>query len=192
MTRYDIAIMYGYNSVEEYDEAERRKQEIFESLKKEKARTEKEPVKIKSVKCETVGVESDYISREAVKAEFIKNFAFGENKNFANCLERVAIEIIDKVPAADVQPIKQGRWIDSGRDNDYNKYYHCSECKNEIVMYRDSERVFPKYCGECGARMNLNSVTYDRCSNYIPCDGSCFIDDTLCECDGNTEKCKGR
>lgn len=37
MTRYDIAKFYGYNSVEEYDEAEKRKDEIFtESLKKQK------------------------------------------------------------------------------------------------------------------------------------------------------------
>ena len=50
MTRYDIAKFYGYNSVEEYDEAEKRKHEIFtESLKRQKPYVEKEPVKIQSV-----------------------------------------------------------------------------------------------------------------------------------------------
>lgn len=52
MTRYDIAMMCGYNSVEEYDEAERRKHknEIFtESLKKQKPYVEKESVKIQPV-----------------------------------------------------------------------------------------------------------------------------------------------
>lgn len=50
MTRYDIARMYGYNSVEEYDEAEKRKHEIFtESLKRQKPYVEKEPVKIQPV-----------------------------------------------------------------------------------------------------------------------------------------------
>ena len=50
MTRYDIAKFYGYNSVEEYDEAEKRKYEIFtESLKKQKPYIEKEPVKIQPV-----------------------------------------------------------------------------------------------------------------------------------------------
>lgn len=50
MTRYDIARMCGYNSVEEYDEAEKRKHEIFtESLKKQKPYVEKEPVKIQPV-----------------------------------------------------------------------------------------------------------------------------------------------
>jgi hypothetical protein len=37
MTRYDIAMMCGYNSVEEYDEAEKRNNEIFfEGLKRQK------------------------------------------------------------------------------------------------------------------------------------------------------------
>ncbi|MDO4864033.1 MAG: DUF551 domain-containing protein [Ruminococcus sp.] len=50
MTRYDIAKFYGYNSPEEYDEAEKRKHEIFtESLKKQKPYVEKEPVKIQPV-----------------------------------------------------------------------------------------------------------------------------------------------
>lgn len=50
MTRYDIAKFYGYNSPEEYDEAEKRKHEIFtESLKRQKTNVEKEPVKIQPV-----------------------------------------------------------------------------------------------------------------------------------------------
>ena len=43
MTRYDIAKFYGYNSVEEYDEAEKRNNEIFfGDLKKQKSCVEKE------------------------------------------------------------------------------------------------------------------------------------------------------
>ena len=50
MTRYDIARMCGYNSVEEYEEAEKRDNEIFfGGLKKQKPYVEKEPVKIQSV-----------------------------------------------------------------------------------------------------------------------------------------------
>ena len=44
MTRYDIAKFYGYNSVEEYDEAEKRNNEIFfEGLKKQKPLAELKP-----------------------------------------------------------------------------------------------------------------------------------------------------
>ena len=51
MTRYDIAMMCGYNSVEEYDEAEKRNNEIFfKDLEKQKPCVEKEPMKIQPVK----------------------------------------------------------------------------------------------------------------------------------------------
>lgn len=51
MTRYDIARMCGYNSVEEYDEDEKRNNEIFfGGLEKQKPYVEKEPIKIQTVK----------------------------------------------------------------------------------------------------------------------------------------------
>ena len=52
---------------------------------------------------------AEYIEKEKVKAEFKKNFAYGQNENFAKWLERVACEIVDKISAADVQPANQ--WI---------------------------------------------------------------------------------
>lgn len=46
MTRYDIAMMCGYNSVEEYDEAEKRNNEIFfKDLEKQKPYAKKETIK---------------------------------------------------------------------------------------------------------------------------------------------------
>ena len=50
MTRYDIAMMCGYNSVEEYDEAEKINNKILEDLKRRKSYVEKEPVKIQPAK----------------------------------------------------------------------------------------------------------------------------------------------
>ena len=76
---------------------------------------------------------ADYISREAVINITAETGAW-ETQNRVRDL-----------PAADVQPVKHGRW-------------------------------------EC----------VDRCSNYMDCDGNCFIDDTPCDCNGNIEKCKGR
>ena len=50
MTRYDIARMCGYNSPEEYDEAQRRLHESYvERKKREESNVEKEPVKIQPV-----------------------------------------------------------------------------------------------------------------------------------------------
>lgn len=46
MTPYDIAKFYGYNSVEEYYEAQKHDSEIFlKGLEKKKTYVEKEPVK---------------------------------------------------------------------------------------------------------------------------------------------------
>lgn len=46
MTPYDNAKFYGYNSVDEYYEAQKRDDEIFfKDLKKRKSYVEKEPVK---------------------------------------------------------------------------------------------------------------------------------------------------
>lgn len=46
MTPYDNAKFYGYNSVDEYYEAQKRDDEIFfKGLKKQKSYAEKEPVK---------------------------------------------------------------------------------------------------------------------------------------------------
>lgn len=101
----------------------------------------------------------------------------------------MAIHFIENEPAAYVQPVKHGKWISQGDD-----MWLCSNCKENIIysMHESDRTEKQRYCCKCGARMDLNSVTHDICSNYMNCDGSCFIDDTPCNCDGNIEKCKGR
>ena len=54
-----------------------------------------------------------------------------------------SIQDILAVKAADVQPIKHGKWIGV----DYDTYFECSECKpmTDWQLY--------KYCPYCGAKM---------------------------------------
>ena len=63
MTRYDIAMMCGYNSVEEYEEAEKINDKIFEGLEKRKQNVEKEQVKIQGTQekkyCRMIPLEPD-------------------------------------------------------------------------------------------------------------------------------------
>lgn len=114
--------------------------------------------------------------------------SFTDYSNYSNLWDAV-----DDMPAADVQPVKQGRWIGiyewakmhDSTPSGMCTYFWCSECQTE-------QEKKSNFCPNCGARMYLNSVTHDRCSNYMDCDGNCFIDDTPCDCDGNIEKCKGR
>lgn len=59
-----------------------------------------------------------------------------ENRNFMQC--EIAIE---KLPAADVQPVRHGRWINHGWTT------VCSECGEDYAFAKRS------YCPNCGAFM---------------------------------------
>ena len=92
---------------------------------------------------------AEYIEKETVKAAFKKNFAYGQNENFANLLERVACEIVDKVAVADVQPVKRGRWYHINNEG----FIYCSECQNEAYWDTDYGQQLFDYCPYCGAKM---------------------------------------
>ncbi len=57
----------------------------------------------------------------------------------------------------EVQEIRHGHWIKENREVGgcfklYQSYIHCSECGNEHYY---GTGTMPKYCDECGARMDL-------------------------------------
>lgn len=62
------------------------------------------------------------------------------------------IDGAENFPAADVAPVRHGRW----EWNDDNGFYYCSECgcvsprENQDGEYCDC----PNYCPNCGARMD--------------------------------------
>lgn len=67
-----------------------------------------------------------------------------------------AMNAIDEMPAADVQPIKRGRWIAENRDvRGYADCYTCSNCNNYTYMYTLMKDCEHEYCPNCGARMNV-------------------------------------
>lgn len=60
---------------------------------------------------------------------------------------------MDKIAAADVAPVRHGRWIDKCvRD------WRCSECGGEIYKVRHVDGYYydnlPRYCPDCGALMD--------------------------------------
>ena len=95
---------------------------------------------------------SDYISREAAK-EFFLNMDAGSSRSYATMLtpEEFA-EYFDEIPAADVEPVRQGRWV---RPHWRNSSYccDCSECGGE-AMHREyqwyKKGIYP-ICPNCGA-----------------------------------------
>ena len=90
---------------------------------------------------------NDYISREEVLKKF-----FERGSGYINVL--TSRDMINKIPAADVQPVKHGRWIDiyeyceerDLRPTGLGVYYWCSECG-------EAEKKTSDFCPNCGARM---------------------------------------
>lgn len=69
----------------------------------------------------------------------------------------VVISVNDIENAPTIDPVKHGYWIDVELVRSYGilKGIRCSECGKE--QPKGSFNV-PKYCSECGARMNLEVV----------------------------------
>ena len=98
---------------------------------------------------------TEYIEREAISEEIRKyyyknppNFSYGEG--FDRGLDRAQRAILD-APAADVVPVRHGRWIDAYPDIEPNPmfmYGICSECGFEQGISK-----YLNYCPNCGARM---------------------------------------
>ena len=99
---------------------------------------------------------TEYIEREAISEEIRKyyyknppNFSYGEG--FDRGLDRAQRAILD-APAADVAPVRHGRWIDAYPDIEPNPmfmYGICSECGFEQGISK-----YLSYCPNCGATMD--------------------------------------
>lgn len=57
---------------------------------------------------------------------------------------------IFELPAADVAPVRRGRWALNKKYGDYE----CSECGQGDVKAMDFTNLKMRYCPNCGARMD--------------------------------------
>lgn len=67
----------------------------------------------------------------------------------------VAAMMADAIPAADVAPVRHGRWV----LDEYARYFRCSACgtqfDDETDTYCNIMNGFaPNYCEDCGAKMD--------------------------------------
>lgn len=60
--------------------------------------------------------------------------------------------LVLNIPAADVQEVKHGRWLQLSDDDQYEGSYLCSECRTEEIFFDESS--FSNYCPNCGAKMD--------------------------------------
>lgn len=89
----------------------------------------------------------EYIKRSALIAEF-KRLGLGANSLVERIFADGVYTVIETMPAADVAPVRHGRWIwNAARTKPF-----CSECGEE--PWRASNFVLPNYCPNCGAKMD--------------------------------------
>ena len=107
---------------------------------------------------------AEYIEREAISEEIRKyyyknppNFSYGEG--FDRGLDRAQRAILD-APAADVTPVRPGRWI--SLTECANEGVYCSICKKKVwksdyawCSKKRRKKLRSNYCPNCGAKMDL-------------------------------------
>ena len=106
----------------------------------------------------------EYIDREAAT-----NVACNILWKMNDLSTSVMAKAINSIPAADVAPVRHGRWI-FGKDLPYswgqipkNKYHlYCSECLDQAFnRSEDNDPDFDvdtSYCPNCGAKMEMEEI----------------------------------
>ena len=86
---------------------------------------------------------TEHIEREAAKRAIMSQYLSRANKT-------KYADVIDAVPAADVAPVKHGKWIHlvlMPDDVTGHTYGECSHCRKL--------RIVDNFCPNCGAKMDL-------------------------------------
>lgn len=86
---------------------------------------------------------AEYIEREDVREMMRMEF----DDDYAD-------EAVDRLPTADVAPVRHGEWIDV--EDDYGSYLRCSICGDEFTSW-EADCARTNYCPNCGAKMEGGS-----------------------------------
>ena len=102
---------------------------------------------------------AEYIERKAV-LDYIDHMPSELTSDGRRMIRRIRLTeyISDSIPAADVTPVRHGRWVLTTqplgwRDEDCAE---CSECGEDFVLDEwgiDDVKDAMRYCPNCGARM---------------------------------------
>ena len=101
----------------------------------------------------------DYISREAAKEAAWENIINNvvEEQGMYGYLVHLVDKVFDAIPAADVRPVRRGKWTDH-RTIEHDGEWWCTACGKEITIYMGADRKdrYP-FCPNCGADMREES-----------------------------------
>lgn len=88
---------------------------------------------------------AEYIEREAAQTECKKY-------KFSGSYDAFVVDCILKyIPAADVAPVRHGRW----EYNNSVNFWQCSRCGENAPMHGKWMQLKTHYCPNCGAKMDL-------------------------------------
>lgn len=98
---------------------------------------------------------SDYISREAALTELQNPELFNVSPRF--------LQILRDLPAADVEPVRHGRWFRDEDDWNSLATFQCSICGEEYCFECDEDilTLNYNYCPNCGRKMDLEGEHND-------------------------------
>lgn len=95
----------------------------------------------------------EYIEREETKARlriWITDCVLDGDNEAADCF-RDCIDLLDSIPAADVTPVRRGRWVSV----QHKLARVCSVCnRDEPYKFADVDADVYNYCPNCGAKMD--------------------------------------
>ena len=101
---------------------------------------------------------NEYIDRDAFKESVEERYCLpckevGKDYNGCRCRACWVDDMLDEVdcfqPAADVAPVRHGRWVEKEKYS-FGIMYDCSLCENRIL---DTGHPW-HYCPNCGAKMD--------------------------------------
>lgn len=94
---------------------------------------------------------NDFISRQAIIQLALDGKIISTDR--IKCVR----DFVNEIPAADVQPVKRGKWIATGRKNVYGgKEIECSECHFRVMVspeHFENLSEYEAFCCHCGVKM---------------------------------------
>ena len=91
----------------------------------------------------------EYISRKAAYKTLTKYY-----HHTTQTMHDALREALDRVPAADVAPVRHGRWIDKPSKRGYGMSTYCSCCGQHSGIGGIESNRHRAYCPNCGAKMD--------------------------------------
>ena len=101
---------------------------------------------------------AEYLSKETLQEKLNRKKAGPANKRYTegwNDAILMVKSMIHSEKAADVAPVRHGRWIEPPRLYYGAKQYECSLCYSDTFWNKHSITEKYPHCPNCGAKMDL-------------------------------------